>query len=136
MPPFTIAIAELGQKHIIPWALEAQSQTTFPIQFELDTVYIDDRFRQMLTVYEALLNLGFSKSEIDSGEYKSDRLLKSLGSWWDLEQIIQSIRSTRLIELINYVAIAPAKVVTEYSQELPQDVPVPQKQQPTQLSLF
>ena len=135
-PPFTIAIAESGQKHIIPWALEAQSQNIFPIQFELDTVYIDDRFRQMLTVYEKLLALGFSKSEIDTGDYRSDRLCKCLNIWWELEQIIQSIRGTRLMELINYVAIVVIEQIPQQAaEEMPQEAPLITSK-PTQLSLF
>ena len=106
-PPFTIAIAESGQKHIIPWALEAQSRDLFPVQFELDTIYIDNRFRELLAVYEKLLKLEFSKSEIDSGEYRSDRLMKVFDQYWELEDQIKEIRGTRLMQLISYVAQIP-----------------------------
>ena len=104
-PPFTIAIAESGQKHIIPWALEAQDKSFFPVLFELDTVYIDHRFRAYLQVYEQLLSLGFSKSEIDSGDYRSDRLMKVFDQYWELEEQIAAIRGTRLMALLNYVSI-------------------------------
>lgn len=106
-PPFTIAIAESGQKHIIPWALEAQSRDLFPVQFELDTIYIDNRFRELLAVYEKLLKLEFSKSEIDSGEYRSDRLMKVFDQYWELEDQVKEIRGTRLMQLISYVAQTP-----------------------------
>ena len=105
-PPFTIAIAESGQKHIIPWALEAQSKEVFPVQFELDTVYIDHRFKEFLKIYEQLLKLEFSKTEIDSGNYRSDRLMKVFDQYWDLEERIKAIRGTRLMQLISYVAQA------------------------------
>lgn len=105
-PPFTIAIAESGQKHIIPWALEAQSKEVFPVQFELDTVYIDHRFKEFLKIYEQLLKLEFSKTEIDSGNYRSDRLMKVFDQYWDLEEKIKAIRGTRLMQLISYVAQA------------------------------
>ncbi len=104
-PPFTIAIAESGQKHIIPWALEARDKSFFPVLFELDTVYIDHRFREYLQVYEQLLSLGFSKSEIDSGDYRSDRLMKVFDQYWELEEQIATIRGTRLMALLNYVSI-------------------------------
>ena len=104
-PPFTIAIAESGQKHIIPWALEARSRTLFPVQFELDTVYVDSRFKKYLQIYEELMGLGFSKTEIDSGNYRSDKLMKVFDDrFWELEGGIKAIRGTRLIELINYIA--------------------------------
>lgn len=136
-PPFTIAIAESGQKHIIPWALEAQNQDTFPVQFELDTVYIDCRFKEYLQIYEKLMGLGFSKTEIDSGDYRSDRLMKVLDQYWELEERIQVIRGTRLMELINYVAQAQSSIpVTEIKSNpvIPIVSTIPQK--PVQLSLF
>lgn len=109
-PPFTIAIAESGQKHIIPWALEAQSKHLFPVQFELDTVYIDSRFKNLLEAYEQLLGLGFSKSEIDTGDYRSDKLMKVFDQYWELEDQIKTVRETRLLQLISYVAQVPEVV--------------------------
>jgi hypothetical protein len=138
-PPFTIAIAESGQKHIIPWALEARSCNFFPIQFELDTVYIDNRFKESLQVYEQLMGLGFSKSEIDSGNYRSDRLMKVFDKFWELEESIKAIRGTRLMELINYVAQLQSSAVVAEIKPIPV-IPVsptsPDKSNPVQLSLF
>lgn len=106
-PPFTIAIAESGQKHIIPWALEAQNKEFFPVLFELDTIYIDSRFKELLSAYESLLSLGFSKSEIDSGDYRSDRLMKVFDKYLQFEEQIEKIRGTRLLQLLSYVSIVP-----------------------------
>lgn len=136
-PPFTIAIAESGQKHIIPWALEAQSKDVFPVQFELDTVYIDDRFREYLQVYEQLMGLGFSKSEIDSGDYRSDRLMKVFDQYWELEERIARIRGTRLMQLISYVAqVQDAPPITEVVQIPVMPVSPKTLEKPLQLSLF
>jgi hypothetical protein len=49
--------------------------------------------------------LGFSKSEIDSGDYRSDRLMKVFDQYWELEEQIAAIRGTRLMALLNYVSI-------------------------------
>ncbi|MFM6158581.1 MAG: hypothetical protein ACKPE3_37275, partial [Sphaerospermopsis kisseleviana] len=62
------------------------------------------RFKKYLQIYEQLLNLGFSKSEIDSGDYRSDRLMKVFDQYWELEEQIAPIRGTRLMALINYVS--------------------------------
>lgn len=106
-PPFTIAIAESGQKHILPWAIEAQSSEYFPVQFELDTVWVDVRnFRTSLEHYEKLMKLGFSKTEINSGNYKSDRIMKAWGQFEEIEDAIAPIRGTRLLELVSHVAIS------------------------------
>ncbi len=148
VPPFTIAIAESGQKHIIPWALEAYNRDYFPVLFELDIVYIDCRFKEYLHTYEQLMGLGFSKTEIDLGDYRSDRLMKVFASpsandrYWELENKIATIRETRLLALINYVAQCPEddikeEVVQEEVVEKPVAVNVPKAaEQSVQLSLF
>ena len=138
-PPFTIAIAESGQKHIIPWALEAYSRDLFPVQFELDTVYIDYRFKEYLHKYEQLMGLGFSKTEIDSGDYRSDRLMKVFEQYWELEESMATIRGTRLMALINYVAQAPIQVAETAPAPIPtteKPVVTFSKDKPVQLSLF
>ncbi len=105
-PPFTICIAESGQKHILPWALEANSRDYFPVQFELDTLHIyRSSFTHLLTHYEYLMELGFSKTEINSGDYRSDRLAKNLGKYEASEAVIAAKRGNRLLELVSYVAI-------------------------------
>ena len=106
-PPFTICIAESGQKHILPWALEANSRDYFPVQFELDTLHIyRSAFTHLLTRYEYLMELGFSKTEINSGNYRSDRLAKCINEYASSEAVIASKRGSRLLELVSYVAIS------------------------------
>jgi hypothetical protein len=105
-PPFTIAIAESGQKHILPWAQEALNRVIFPVQFELDTlIVIHNQFTVLLGIYEELMALGFSKIEIDSGDYRSDRLMQNLQQWEPLEAKISLMRGTRLLQLISFVSI-------------------------------
>lgn len=108
--PFTICIAESGQKHILPWALEANSRDHFPVQFEIDTVYIDRiGFIKLLDHYEFLLGLGFSKTEIDSGNYRSDRIAKVFRQYEASDRAIARERGTRLLQLISYVSQTPVK---------------------------
>ena len=110
-PPFTICLAESGQKHVLPWALEANSRDYFPVQFELDTLHIyRSAFTHLLTKYEYLMELGFSKTEINSGNYRSDRLAKCINEYASSEAVIASKRGSRLLELVGYVAIAPTQV--------------------------
>jgi hypothetical protein len=63
------------------------------------------RFIEALAVYEELMSLGFSKKEIDSGDYRSDRLMICLKRWGELEGVIAPIRGTLLAILLGYVAI-------------------------------
>ena len=103
-PPFTIAIAESGQKHILPWAMPAYSRDYYPVQFELDSLWVDRvQFAALLSHYEALLGW-FSKTEIDSGAWHSDRLMKALGRYEAHDQAIAPHRGTRLLQLLSYVA--------------------------------
>lgn len=108
-PPFTIAINQNGQKHVLYRAQPAQSRDYFPMVFEEDVLYIDRiPFTALVNTYEALLTLGFSKTEVDSGEYRSDRLCKCMEVWSPLENQIVPHRPggkpTRLLQLVNHIA--------------------------------
>jgi len=104
-PPFTICIAESGQKHILPWALEATNRDYFPVQFELDTLHIyRSAFTHLLVRYEELMAMGFSKTEINSGNYRSDKLAKCISEYAACEAAIAAKRGNRLLDLVSYVA--------------------------------
>lgn len=103
-PPFTLAIAVSGQKHILPWAREAHDKHSFPIQFELDTIFVDvSSFSQLLQAYESLMQLGFTKTEIDTGDYRSEKLLPVLATWQELESKIAPERGAILLELVSFI---------------------------------
>jgi hypothetical protein len=105
-PPFTIAIAESGQKHILFLAKEAQSKDVFPVQFELDSIMVNRSFLiKTLNYFEQLMELGCTKTEIVSGQYKSQNLLANLWHIQEIDENIAKIRGSRLLELISYVAI-------------------------------
>lgn len=106
-PPFTIVIAQSGQKHILPWARTAQSQDLFPVQFELDSIYLERKeFAVLLENYTQLMEMGFSKSEIDSGNYRSDRLMSVIdnSSFWEKDEAVKPYRGSLLFNLAGFVA--------------------------------
>lgn len=108
-PPFTIAITESGQKYVLPWAQEGLSRDRFPVQFELDSIWLHRaEFQMLLEQYEALMALGFSKGEIDSGDYRSEKLVKCLEEWGTFEPAIVPYRGSRLLQLVSYVALSKA----------------------------
>jgi hypothetical protein len=85
--PELAIIAISGQKHIIfraqPgwWQVEEQSALPFP-----------SKLRELLGIIESLY-VGFSKSEIESGNYAQYRIRKfGLPEWWALESQIKSER--------------------------------------------
>lgn len=107
-PPFTIAIAESGQKHIRFLAQTALHRDHFPVQFETDTLYVDRAyFTKILNAHEGLLRLGFQKTDILTGSYFGSRILQCLDEWEALEKIVQQERvtgtPTRLLQLVSHV---------------------------------
>lgn len=143
-PPFTICIAESGQKHTYPWAQAAQSREYFPVQFELDTLFLERKtFREILSDFEDLLALGFTKTEILAREFKSEPLSRNLQAWFRLQDRLELHHGTRLFELAGYIAQRP-------TIEPPSTVPQPKEKpkcpestdstnartKPMQLSLF
>ena len=103
-PPFTVCIAISGQKHTYPFRVEAQSRELFPVLMEETLIYIDrQEFTQLLNNFEALMGLGFSKTEITSGDYRSDRLAKCLTEWREIEARIEKYRGTDLMALADHV---------------------------------
>lgn len=114
-PPFTIAVAESGQKHILPWAKEACSRDCFPVQFEHDSLYINASiFRELVATYESLMGMDFYKSEIDTGNFHSQKLMKVVGNddFWHWDAQIAVYRGTRLLQLVSYIATKDEGVVS------------------------
>jgi hypothetical protein len=97
--PELAVIALSGQKHLIfraqPgwWQVEEQSVLPFP-----------DKLRELLGITEALY-AGFSKAEIESGDYKQYRIRKfGLSTWWALESQIKPERGGLPFQLALFLA--------------------------------
>jgi hypothetical protein len=104
-PPFTIAIAESGQKHILFLAQQAETRDVFPVQFELDTLIFNKlKFVSLLASFERIMGLGATKTEILTGNYKSQFLQNNLHDYWQDDNVIAPHRGSRLLELVNYCA--------------------------------
>jgi hypothetical protein len=113
-PPFTMAIAESGQKHILFLAQEAQSKDLFPVQFEMDAVLIRRSFfAELLDIFERLMGLGANKSDIVSGQYKSQFLLSAYldPDFQEWDAAIAKQRGGRLLELVAHVAQKPTEKI-------------------------
>ncbi len=134
-PPFTIAITESGQKYVLPWAQEGLDRDFFPVQFELDSVWIHRaEFTDLLQHYESLMGLGFSKTEIDSGQYHSDRLMSAISTYGQHEAIVAPFRGSRLLALVSHVAQKP--IAQEVNAIVQDEIINPETTKIGQLSLF
>lgn len=79
------------------------------MQFELDTLWVNRvEFTELLGHFESLMALEFSKTEILSGEYHSDRLMRAISQYFPHESVIAGYRGGRLLQLVNHVAQKPA----------------------------
>lgn len=108
-PPFEVAIAESGQKHILYLAETALSRYSFNIAFEETIVYIDDRWRRLYGIVESLFLKGISKQEILTGEY----FMKSMLKWEQNISIAESqlapVRKTRAFQLATFLLVKSSK---------------------------
>lgn len=96
-PEVTI-IAQSGQKHIIFRAIPGI------VQFEEQQISDWRGLGELLATIETLYN-GFSKSEIETGDYAQHRVLKfGTSFWWELESALRSRRQTALFGLALFLA--------------------------------
>lgn len=88
-------VAESGQKHIIFRAVPGQ------VQFEEQRLASLHGLEPLLADVEVLYNGGFSKGEIESGQYAQHRILKfGYSEWADLEsRMIRQYRGSLLFQL-------------------------------------
>lgn len=108
-PPFIICLAVSGQKHTYPFSVESSNRDLFPVLLEEDLIYCNrSEFTTLLDKFELLIKMGFSKTEIVSGNYHAQRLLKiDFSEFQLLENIISVYRPSQLLNLVEYVATKP-----------------------------
>lgn len=94
-------IADTGQKHIIFRAQTAYGRESCVIQFEEQRISYE--LRQLQEVYaetNALYLLGFSKEEIERGEYARNRMMKvDRVRWREHERHLQKWRGSKIFML-------------------------------------
>jgi hypothetical protein len=105
-PPFTICIADSGQKHTYPFAVESNSRELFPVLFEETLIYCNRQsFIEVLNNIELLITMGFTKTEIQLGDYSPSRMIKmKLSEFLPIEQSLQLTRGTDIFNLAIFVA--------------------------------
>jgi len=99
--PEMAAIAVSGQKHIAFRARRNQpDQSNGWVQFEEQSIWIDQlKLRELLSAIEDLYTV-FSKGEIESGNYYHTRIMEfGIERWQELENQIKPIRKTGLFQL-------------------------------------
>jgi len=119
-PPFEICIAVSGQKHTLFLSEAAHSRDYFPVQLELEQVWVDRaEFIEALETFEALMGLGFVKDEIETGNYSTTRIMPVMAQWIRLENQIKRYRGTGLMRLTRHVAQRPEQQESAVVVEAP-----------------
>ena len=117
-PPFVICAAVSGQKwlHIRAEVALAPQEGgrsggyygLYPVQFEDTRIYVDKvLLQEYLEAVETLYSNGFSKAEIESGNYNQKRIIDyGLKRWQKIENYLSDCRRTtaRLFSLAVFVA--------------------------------
>lgn len=104
--PELAAIAESGQKHIVFRATRnARGAEAGWVQFEEQAIFVEPQeLAYLLDVIEALYTT-FSKTEIESGNYKQYRIRDfGLDFWYALESEIAPVRQSALFKLALFLA--------------------------------
>lgn len=104
--PELAAIADSGQKHIVFRSIRnAPGSKAGWVQFEEQRIFlVPDELRALLFVVESLY-VGFSKAEIESGEYAGWRIMKfGVNAWDTLESQIKSERGKPIFSLALFLA--------------------------------
>jgi CRISPR type IV-associated protein Csf1 len=105
-PPFLAILSVSGQKWLHFKSEIAEDIDFFPIMLEEMPVTIDRKLlRKILNIFEILYSNGFSKTEIETGEYKQHRILEfGIEKWEKLEESISKYRGNGLFNVVNYIA--------------------------------
>lgn len=110
-PPFVAAIAVSGQKHLAFKAEISYDRETFTVLLEeMPIVVRRSELADLLAFVEPLL-AHFTKAELESGRYNQARILKfGLARWQEVEQVLSTLRGSRLFQLAMFVAQKPEEV--------------------------
>lgn len=95
-PPFVMAMAVNGKKHVIFRSVVNQSRDNFVVQADETRVQVGrEVFTQMLTEFEEAYALGFSKDSLLTGTYNQASVLKvGVGRWREIEARMERWRKT------------------------------------------
>jgi CRISPR type IV-associated protein Csf1 len=95
-----------GQKHLIFRAPVSVGAHVCAVQFEEQRLtYAPAALDSVLTTIQSLLALGFSKTEIETGQYSAARFLKAgLAAWQNLESQLRAPRGAPLFLLALFLA--------------------------------
>lgn len=104
-PPFVINLAVSQKKHIVFKGETQYSRDIFHVQYEeMPVLIIRERFREMIYLVEHLL-FGFTKTEISTGQYSTQRILKFGAEAWEaFEERIKPYRGTPFLDVVMFVA--------------------------------
>lgn len=113
-PPWFCAIADTGQKHVLPWATTNLDPRFGMVRFEERDIFIDCT---ILETYVndtcALLTAGATKAEIESGDYRAETWLRCDATLREYEGRYAKERGGDLAALVVWLAQRDEDAVAE-----------------------
>lgn len=104
--PWLLSIAVSGQKHIsFPGKVVRSPRNIWVLLEQIPIQIPETGIGHILAPVEELYSAGFSKAEIQSGQYLQNRIRSAGLSWWrEREEIIAPLRGSQLFELAVFVS--------------------------------
>jgi hypothetical protein len=104
-PPFLIVLAVSQKKHLAFKGTVSYSRDIFTVMLEETEVIVNRKeFARLLAIVEHFL-FAFTKTEITTGEYNQQRVLKfGIDRWEWFEEQVKSYRGTELLNVVMFVA--------------------------------
>lgn len=106
-PPFVMTVATSGQKHLTFRAGVGMNRDNYPVQFEEVQVWVErEKLVEMVVFIEKHYSKeGFTKAELQSGDYSSARILKfGIQRWKEMEEQLKQWRGSQLFELACFIS--------------------------------
>lgn len=112
-PPFVFVIPTSKQKHLLFRARLGLDRDRYPVQWEEDSVWVERaELLAALVPVEAMLALGISRTQVETGQYHQESIRKAgLRAWRDAEAQIAPWRQRNpaLVAIVCMIATAPER---------------------------
>jgi len=95
-PPFLMAMAVNGKKHVIFRGAVSKSREQFSVQADETRINVDrHQFARLLADFEAAYNEGFSKDSLLTGQYNQAAIMAvGIKRWREIEEAMAGWRAT------------------------------------------
>lgn len=106
-PPFSILVADQGQKHLAWRSPVAHDTTMFPVRLDERVAWVTPWFTQLLAMVEDLYAAGFTKQDLAAGETTVARFMRLTAPLRDAWTEVKASRGQVELDLAVWLAQKP-----------------------------